>query len=212
MTRISVRRAHVHAVAAASLAALTLIVAMPAQAQSTPWLLRARAVNIDSADKDSTGLGLSLSRKTIPEVDISYFITPNIATELILTVPQKHTLRSNGASIGSVKHLPPTLTLQYHFNPEGRFRPYVGAGVNYTMFSGVRFDPAVQAALAPSIKKHSFGLAAQAGFDVMLDQQWSINVDIKKVQMGTDVRSNGTSVGKFKINPLLVGVGVGYRF
>lgn len=212
MTRISVRRSHVHAAAAASLAALTLAVAMPAQAQSTPWLLRARAVNIDSADKDSTGLGLSLSRKTIPEVDISYFITPNIATELILTIPQKHTLRSNGASIGSVKHLPPTLTLQYHFNPEGTFRPYVGAGVNYTIFSGVHFDQAVQTALAPSIKKHSIGLAAQAGFDVMLDKQWSINVDIKKIQMDTDVRSKGASVGKFKIDPLLVGVGVGYRF
>lgn len=199
-------------VAAAALAALMTGAALPVQAQSDTWVFRARAVNIDPADKDKTGLGLSLSRKTIPEVDISTFLTPNLAAELILTVPQRHTLRSNGVRIGTVKHLPPTLTLQYHFNPAGQFRPYVGAGLNYTRFSSARFEPAVQAALAPSIKKQSVGLAVQAGFDLMLDQQWSINLDIKKLRMDTDVRSQGTSVGKFKIDPLLVGVGVGYRF
>ena len=199
-------------VAAAVLAVLMTGATLPVQAQGGAWVFRARAVNIDPADKDKTGLGLSLSRKTIPEVDISTFLTPNVAAELILTVPQRHTLRSNGVRIGTVKHLPPTLTLQYHFNPDGQFRPYVGAGLNYTRFSSARFEPAVQAALAPSIKKQSVGLAVQAGVDVMLDQQWSINLDIKKLQMDTDVRSQGTSVGKFKIDPLLIGVGVGYRF
>ncbi len=199
-------------VAAAVLAVLMTGATLPVQAQGGAWVFRARAVNIDPADKDKTGLGLSLSRKTIPEVDISTFLTPNLAAELILTVPQRHTLRSNGVRIGTVKHLPPTLTLQYHFNPDGQFRPYVGAGLNYTRFSSARFEPAVQAALAPSIKKQSVGLAVQAGVDVMLDQQWSINLDIKKLQMDTDVRSQGTSVGKFKIDPLLIGVGVGYRF
>ena len=195
-----------------ALAALATAMAPSAHAQSGPWVFRARAVNIDPADKDKTGLGLSLSRKTIPELDFSYFLAPNWAAELVLTVPQRHRLYSNGTRIGSVKHLPPTLTLQYHFNPEGSFRPYVGAGLNYTSFSGVHFDPAVQTALAPTIKKHSIGLAAQAGFDVMLNQQWSINVDVKKIQMDTEVSSRGTNVGKFKIDPLLVGVGVGYRF
>ncbi|HEY1395543.1 OmpW/AlkL family protein [Roseateles sp.] len=195
-----------------ALAALATAMAPAAHAQSSPWVYRARAVNIDPADKDKTGLGLSLSRKTIPELDFSYFLAPNWATELVLTVPQRHKLYSNGARIGSVKHLPPTLTLQYHFNPEGSFRPYVGAGLNYTSFSGVHFEPAVQAALAPTLKKNSFGLAAQAGFDVMLDKQWSINVDVKKLQMATEVRSKGANVGKFRIDPLLVGVGVGYRF
>lgn len=199
-------------VAAAVLAVLMTGATLPAQAQGGAWVFRARAVNIDPADKDKTGLGLSLSRKTIPEVDISTFLTPNVAAELILTVPQRHTLRSNGVRIGTVKHLPPTLTLQYHFNPDGQFRPYVGAGLNYTRFSSARFEPAVQAALAPSIKKQSVGLAVQAGVDMMLDQQWSINLDIKKLRMDTDVRSQGTSVGKFKIDPLLIGVGVGYRF
>ena len=156
-------------------------------------------------------LGLSLSRKTIPELDFSYFFTPNLAAELILTVPQRHTLYSKGSRIGSVKHLPPTLTLQYHFNPEGSFRPYVGAGLNYTFFSGARFEPAVQS-LQPSIEKHSLGFAAQAGFDVALNKQWSLNVDVKKLQMNTDIRLAGSTIGKFKIDPLLIGVGLGYRF
>ena len=181
------------------------------EAQS-PWLLRVRAVHIDSANKDSTPLRLSLSNKTIPEVDISYFFTPNIAAELILTYPQKHDLRSNGTKIGSLKHLPPTLLAQYHFTQFGAFKPYVGAGINYTRFSGVSFDPAVAAALQPSIKKDSWGAALQVGFDYALDKNWSLNLDVKKVQIKTDVRSFGTKVGSFKADPLLVGVGVGYRF
>ena len=181
------------------------------EAQS-PWLLRVRAVHLDSANKDSTGLNLSVNNKTMPEVDVSYFFTPNIAAELILTYPQKHDLRSNGNKIGTLKHLPPTLLAQYHFTQFGKFKPYLGAGVNYTRFSSVNFDPAVVAALQPSIKKNSWGLALQAGFDYQLDQNWSLNLDVKKVQIKTDVRSFGNKVGSFKADPLLVGVGVGYRF
>jgi len=197
---------------AAALGALIATAALPTFAQSTPWQYRVRAVNIDSADKDSTGLGLSLSRKTIPEFDITYFFTPHLATELILTVPQRHKVYSRGTQIGSVKHLPPTLTLQYHFNPEGTVRPYIGAGVNYTMFSGERFEPGVEAVLGPSIKKNSFGMAAQIGVDLMLNKQWSINLDLKKLQMDTEIRSFGANAGKFKVDPVLVGLGVGYRF
>jgi outer membrane protein len=183
-----------------------------ADAAQSPWQLRVRAVHINSADKDSTPLQLSLSSKTIPEVDVSYFFSPNVAAELILTYPQKHDLRSNGAKIGTLKHLPPTLLAQYHFTQFGKFKPYLGAGVNYTRFSSVNFDPAVVAALQPSIKKNSWGLALQAGFDYQLDQNWSLNLDVKKVQIKTDVRSFGNKVGSFKADPLLVGVGVGYRF
>ena len=197
--------------AAAAVCALTAGTAMAQQAES-PWMVRVRAVNLDSANKDSTGLGLSINNKTIPELDVSYFFTPNIAAELVLTYPQKHDLRSNGAKIGSLKHLPPTLLAQYHFTGMGAFKPYVGAGINYTRFSNVRFDPAVQAALDPSIKKNSFGPAMQVGFDYMLDKNWSINFDVKKVYIKTDVSSAGKKVGSFKVDPWLVGVGVGYRF
>src|SRR5438128_611598 len=81
--------------------------AVQAQAQQGPWLVRVRAVNLDSANKDSTGLNLSINNKVIPEVDFSYFFTPQLAAELVLTYPQKQTIRSGGADIGSLKHLPP---------------------------------------------------------------------------------------------------------
>ena len=199
--------------AAAALCALTSGAAM---AQNYPqdgkWMVRARAVHVDSANKDSTPLDLSVNNKMIPELDISYFFTPNFAAELILTYPQKHDVRAGGAKIGSLKHLPPTLLAQYHFTQLGAFKPYVGVGINYTRFSSVKFDPAVDAALNPSVKKNSFGPALQIGFDYALDKNWSINFDVKKVYIKTDVRSFGTKVGTFKVDPVLVGVGLGYRF
>ena len=183
-----------------------------AQQAEGPWLVRVRAVNLDSANKDSTGLDLSINNKVIPELDISYFFTPNIAAELILTYPQKHDLRSGGVDIGSLKHLPPTLLAQYHFTNFGGFKPYVGVGINYTNFSSVNFDPAVQAALNPSIKRNSWGAALQVGFDIPLTKQLSLNFDVKKVYIKTDVYSGDVKAGTFKVDPVLVGVGLGYRF
>lgn len=183
-----------------------------AQAAEGPLLARVRAVNIDSANKDTTGLGLTVNNKVIPEIDFSYFISPNVAAELILTYPQKHQLSSNGTEIGSLKHLPPTLSLQYHFAPEASFRPYVGLGLNYTNFSSVKFAPAVVTALDPSIKHNSFGLSLQLGADVEIGKNLYLNFDIKKVQIGTKVYSKGNEVGTFKVDPLLVGVGLGRRY
>lgn len=186
--------------------------AFAAQAAESPWLMRVRAVNLDSANKDTTGLDLSVNSKVIPEVDFSYFFSPNLAAELILTYPQKHTLSAGGTEIGTLKHLPPTLSLQYHFAPNDTFRPYVGAGLNYTIFSNVEFIPAVDTALSPSVKHTSVGLSFQVGFDYEISKNLYLNVDVKKVQIGTKVYSKGTEVGKFKVDPLLVGVGLGFRF
>lgn len=197
---------------AAAVAAAALGVPMGSQAQDTPWLVRLRAVYLEMANKDSTGLDLSLNDKLIPEFDVSYFFTPSLAAELVLSYPQKHTIRAGGTEIGSLKHLPPTLTLQYHFSDIRSFRPYVGAGVNYTRFSSVKFDPAVQAALQPSIDKSSVGFAVQAGVDYALANNISLNFDVKKVQIRTDVMSAGTKVGEFKADPWLIGAGVGWRF
>jgi outer membrane protein len=175
------------------------------------WLVRARAVHLDSANKDTSGLGLSVNNKWLPEVDFTYFITKNVAAELILTVPQKHTLSSNGSPIATLKHLPPTLTLQYHFDAPG-FKPYVGAGVNFTRFSSVNFDPAVVTALHPSIDKNSWGAALQVGVDIPLAKDMYLNVDVKKVFIRTDVYSSGAKIGEFKVDPVLFGIGLGWRF
>ena len=195
------------------LAALSLALAAPmAMAQdSGDWVLRARALNLQSANKDTTGLNLSVNDKTFPEVDIAYFLTPNLAVELVLTYPQKHDIRSGGNKIGTLKHLPPTLLAQWHF-PMGGFRPYVGAGLNLTLFSDVSFDPAIQAALSPSIKNRSTGAAFQVGVDVPMGGGWLFNADVKKVQIKTDVFSFGAKAGTFKVDPTLLSVGFGKRF
>lgn len=199
-----------------ALALLALATALPAaQAQNNDtgnWLVRGRALHLDSANKDNTGLRLSVNDKWFPEVDISYFFTPNWAAELVLTYPQKHTLYANGSKIGTLKHLPPTLLGQYHLTGLGGFRPYVGLGVNLTNFSDVRFEPAVVAALRPNIKRTSWGLAVQAGVDVPISGGWLLNLDVKKVKLETAVISGTTTVGTFKVDPLLFSLGVGLRF
>jgi outer membrane protein len=193
-----------------TLAALCALAAGPVQAQSSegPWMVRVRAVQLQSANDDSTGLGLSINDKVIPEVDISYFFTRNIAAELVLTVPQKHTLNSTavGGDIGTLKHLPPTLLLQYHFDAPG-YKPYVGAGLNYTRFSSVNLTVA-----GADIERKSVGGALQVGVDIPLARNLYLNLDLKKVYIGTNVSLNGVKQGTFKVDPLLVGVGLGWRF
>ncbi|HEY9024912.1 MAG TPA: OmpW family outer membrane protein, partial [Burkholderiaceae bacterium] len=157
-------------------------------------------------------LDLSINDKTLPELDVTRFFTPNVAAELVLTYPQKQTISAGGTPIGSLKHLPPALLLQYHVTGAGRVRPYAGLGVNWTHFSDVQFDAATTTALHPSIKKDSFGAALQAGMDIPVGGGWLLNADAKWVQIKTDVKSSGTKVGTFKVNPWLLSLGAGYRF
>lgn len=184
-----------------------------AMAQDANWLVRGRLVNIAPANESDPvgGVGakdrISVSKKNIPEFDVSYFFSPNIAAELILTYPQKHSVYLDGSDIGSFKHLPPTLSLQYHFAPSSDLRPYLGVGLNYTNLSKVNL-----LAGKGSLEHSSFGLSLQAGVDVVIDKKWSVNLDIKKVQIRSDVMISGAKVSAVKVDPVLIGVGLGYRF
>lgn len=171
-----------------------------------PWMVRARVVHMNSSNTDATGLGLAINDKAIPDVDVSYFFSPNLAAELLLTVPQKHTVTANGSAIGSLKHLPPTLLLQYHFTLAG-VRPYLGAGVNYTRFSSVNVLGG-----AATTEKHSWGPALQVGVDIPLQNNLYFNLDLKKIHIRTDVFAGGNNLGNFKADPLLLGAGLGWRF
>ena len=180
-----------------------------AQADEGNLLVRVRAVNVDPANEGNTATtsAVSLNTKVIPEVDFTYFVTPNIAAELILTYPQKHDVALNGSKIGELSHLPPTLTAQYHFLPTGQIRPYVGAGINYTNLSAVNLPSDL------NVDRGSFGLALQAGVDIQVAPKVFINIDVKKVQIRTNLKAgDGSDLGELKVDPMLIGVGVGYRF
>jgi outer membrane protein len=172
----------------------------------SPWMVRVRSVHLDSVNKDTTPLGLSINNKTFGEVDITYFLSPNLAAELVLTTPQKQTVYANGSEIGSFKHLPPSLLLQYHFTDQQGIKPYVGAGITYTHFSDVALPAEV------SLDSHSWGLAFQAGLDIPLDRNWSINLDVKKAYIRSDIYAAGSSIGRLRVDPILYAVGLGYRF
>lgn len=170
--------------------------------------LRIANVNPQTSVNDTLqALNVDVKDDTIPELDFTYMLTNNIGAELILGT-SKHDITAGGAKIGSVKVLPPTLTLQYHFNPEGQFRPYAGAGINYTRFYGFKDD----SGLGLSIKKNSFGPALQVGIDMPLTKDVFLNLDMKKLWIKTKVQSNGADVGTLDINPLVTSVGIGMKF
>ena len=193
-------------------ATVGMLVAGSVAAQESPWLVRARAVHLDMANTNNTSVaGLTVDNKTIPEVDISYFFNKNVAAELILTVPQKQHVYLNGGDLGTFKHLPPTLTLQYHFTGLNGYKPYVGAGVNFTKIS----DEKISALGGVSLSENSVGGALQMGVDIPLTKQVSFNVDVKKVYIQSHVYAGGaarTDAGVLKLDPVVLGVGVGYRF
>lgn len=215
-----------------------------AMAEAGDIVVRVRAVHInpdeDSSLGDTTtaanilGLGagvitpgsnLKVDSNTIPEIDFSYYITKNIAAELILATGTRHDVKISGSTaaipdqnLGSVNLLPPTLTLQWHFMPDQMFDPYVGVGVNYTRFMDKSLNTSVGALnpLPIKVDTNSFGAAVQVGFDVNLKDGWLINADLKKVWIDTDVKANvggtWTKIDSLDIDPWVFGLGVGKKF
>lgn len=180
-------------------------------------LIRGRALAVipqSSADITVIGGDTELTNSYVPELDLSWFFTPNIAVELIAAV-SPHDVDAVGTSLGtvdlgSVWLLPPTVLLQYHHPLPHGFKPYVGAGVNYTVF----FDEDAPGGTVTSIDyENSFGWALQFGVDYMLNEHWLLNVDVKKLFLSTDVSLNGGAItADVDINPWIVGAGIGYRF
>jgi outer membrane protein len=206
-------------IAVAVLGALTLAVA-PAAAQQSgggKFMVRVRALSLTPADKSDAIPSLSVaadaitvSSKIFPEVDLSYFFTPRLAAELVLTYPQQHDVELNGSTIGTFKHLPPSLLLQYHFLPDAVFRPYVGAGANLTLISSV--DLRVPGVGALELEDSSVGVVGQVGADFKVGTRHFLNVDVKRVTIGSDVLAGGNAVSAVKVDPWLISVGFGLRF
>ncbi|MBU1263266.1 MAG: OmpW/AlkL family protein [Thiobacillus sp.] len=189
-----------------SLITLALIAALPATALADNWMMRVRAIDIvPDVSTSPTLAGLDVSSEWVPEIDFTYFVSPNIGMELILATA-RHEVTLGGTSLGKLNHLPPTLTLQYHFQPTPTIKPYVGAGVNYTRFYNVDLAPGL------SIDKNSFGGALQAGVDIAVTKNGYINLDVKKIWINTDVKSGGAKLTTLDIDPMVWGIGYGFRF
>jgi outer membrane protein len=202
------------ALLAAAAVAAGALASAPARADEGDFMIRLRAMHIGPADKsDAAGElpadAIHVNSKWAPDIDFEWFFTKNWSSELLLTLPQKHTVSVLGTDIGTFKHLPPTLTVKYNFIPDGTFRPYVGLGINVTFISDVNLADG-----ALKLDSTSFGGAAQVGFDVKLDEHWFASVDAKYVMIRSDVKdaATGAKVTTVKVDPLLLGVGFGYRF
>lgn len=183
----------------------------------SPWLVRVRALGVVTGDDGFVtqipGSEVRSSDSIVPELDISYFFTKNIAAELILGTTRS-TISGGGTiaglDVGKTWVLPPTLTLQYHFTNFGAFKPYVGAGLNYTMF----FDQKAAGGVVTDLHvKDTFGVALQVGADYMINDHWGLNVNVKKLFLEPKFELNGGALsGKAKLDPWLIGTGVTYRF
>ena len=234
-----------------ALAVAAALVPSLAMAEAGDIVVRLRATNItanessDLGQKTNAAYGvgvantlygsntadLKVDSNTIPELDISYYFTKNIAAELILALGSKHDVSvspGTGAvakNLGEVNLLPPTLTLQWHFNPDQMIDPYVGAGITYAraMDNGLTANAGAVGSYPIRIDRNNWGTALQAGVDVNLENRWLINFDVKKIFIDTDVKLNlsGNGLGlaggykkidSLDIDPWVISVGFGKKF
>ncbi|MEP2103647.1 MAG: OmpW family protein [Parasphingorhabdus sp.] len=213
------------ALAAASGIAVSSV---PAFAEQGDILLRARVINVMPSEESSSilpgfpGEQVSVDNSPAPELDITYMATNNIGFELIAATT-KHSASGVTGTTGSIGRLaktwvlPPTLTAQYHFAPDAAIRPYVGAGVNYTIFYNEKATRDLEAAVGETdvSLKSSFGWALQAGMDIPLNDRISLNFDVKYLDIDTTATLRTTDAGtqrvKINLDPIVVGVGLGIK-
>lgn len=214
------------------------LIAVPARAQTSDEptsgihagnvLVRLRAILV-APNESSSGITptfpaehAKLDNSVVPEVDVTYMATDHVGFELIAAT-SKHRASGITGTTGSIGQLastwvlPPTLTAQYHFNPHGAVRPYVGAGVNYTIFYNEKASKGMASTVGPTQVglSDSVGWAAQAGIDVDVSKRFFANLDIKYVDIDTiahlQTRALGAERTRVHIGPIIAGIGFGIR-
>ena len=210
-------------------AGAAVFASVPAQAKQGDILVRLRGIVVAPNEKSGSvlpafpGEKVSIDNAVAPEIDVTWMASDHIGFELIAATT-KHSASGRTGTTGSIGKLastwvlPPTLTAQYHFLPDAPVRPYVGAGVNYTLFYSEDASGALESAVGQT-KVHmsdSFGWAAQAGVDIDLNDRLFLNIDVKYIDIDTTARLSTTAAGVQKVHvdldPLVFGIGVGMRF
>ena len=205
------------------------LIAGPAQAKQGDILLRVRTIMVAPNEKSGSilpafpGEKVSVDNSIMPEIDVTYMATDHIGFELIAATT-KHSASGRTGTTGSIGKLastwvlPPTLTMQYHPVVDGHIRPYVGAGINYTLFYAEDASTALETAVGKTKvhMKDSVGWAGQVGVDIDLNDKIFLNIDVKYIDIDTRARLATTAAGvqrvKLGLDPLVFGVGVGMRF
>lgn len=206
-----------------------LTCSLPLQAEQGDWLVRVRGIVIHP--DDSSGMisgiantGVEVDTQAVPEIDVTYMLHKHWGVEVIAGIA-KHNVSLSGIGLGLPNGLdlfdtwvlPPTVTLQYHFLPDNKIRPYVGLGVNYTAFLGDNATSELEALVGPVDvdTDHSWGLAGQVGVDIDFKDHWFFNVDVKYIDIDTTATLQ-TGLGRLRVNvdvdPFVFGAGIGYRF
>ena len=138
--------------------------------------------------------------------NLSYMITDNLSVELLAALPFEHDIRAGGDVVASTKHLPPTLSVQYHFMPKNAFKPYVGVGLNYTLFFSE------ESILGPMDLKDSFGFAGEVGVDIILGDTWFLNASARYIDIETKGKVGKLNLGSITIDPMVYGLNLGMKF
>ncbi len=189
--------------------------------QAGDWIVRA-GLGVVAPDGDGSdisagnGLGLPPGNVDVDDgyaatITVAYMVTDHIGVELLASTPFNHDIDYTGlGDIAETDHLPPTLSLQYHFGPFGRIQPYVGAGVNYTIFFN---EDTKGAANGTTLNlEDSVGLAVQGGFDWHFGNNWLVNADFRWIDIEPKGEINGVDIGDVEIDPYVVSLNVGYNF
>ena len=196
-------------------AAAALFTATPALAQQAgDWTfgLGAHVVAPKSDNGSLAGgaLEADVGDNWRPTFTGEYFFRDNWGIEVLASLPFHHDIELNGVKAGSTKHLPPTVSLQYHFTGSEKVKPFIGAGVNYTLFFSQ--DTTGPLAGADLDLDNSFGLALHGGLDFAVGTNKFVRLDARWIDIDTDVKVNGGGVGTVNIDPMVYGAAFVWKF
>jgi outer membrane protein len=200
-------------ITALTLAALMASTAAPALAQEKGDFLLGLGLGwVEPTQNSDTLAGrIDVDGNLRPTITIEYFIADRIGIELLAAWPFEHDANLQGAGkVAEVKHLPPTLSLQYHFVNASKVTPFVGAGINYTYF----FDETGKGALAGVNvdMDDSWGLALHAGLDYEISDRSALRADVRYIKIESDTKVGGVDIGTVEIDPWVFNIAYVLKF